>query len=253
MGINGAKSAVWYLTLKNLVVASGYHPRVILFFRAQELTEPRVFTSTPRGRQMILQLSVGREPIIERKLAPPLSQPIALLEWYRKRAVPVERLHDEAEPLLDRLGELASRASWRAADPETRKHDINELFALSNLRAADAPREPAASDEAQVFRDVLQGSFLPDMCELAKANDIPLTFVRVRTRAAASGQAQTAGEQRYDADLERYVRDCGGEFHDMRGATWERIEMYGSGDHIAGKYKRNYTTLFVEHMGQIFH
>jgi hypothetical protein len=253
IGSNGAKSAVWYLTLKNIVVASGLQPRLIQFFREQELTEPSTYATTTRGQEMIQLLSVGSEPLVARKIAPPLSQPIAHFEWYRKRVVPLERFREEIQPLLDHVAELGSQLMWRNANRHTRRREINDLFSLSNLRGSEVVREPAAPDEAQVFANVVGQSFLPDVCELAKKSGIPLTFVRVRTRAAASGASKRADEQRYDTDLEQYIRACPAEFYDMRDEAWESIDMYGSGDHIAGPFKRRYTDLFVEHMANIFH
>jgi hypothetical protein len=251
MGANGAKSAVWYLMLKNLVIASGSHPRVLLFFRDQELTTPRE-RAVGAEHERVERVALDSEPTVERKLAPPRREPIARFEWYRERFAPLIRLRRKTEPLLDAVAVFFSRLSWPEPDPERRKSRINELFALGNLRGGNGPAEPAPVVRL-AFKDVVDESFLPDICALAKEHAIALSFVRIRTRRAAEGQPETPFDRQYKADLERYVRAFGAEFYDMYDATWESIDMFGDGDHIAARFKRRYTELFVEHMGGVFH
>ncbi len=253
LGISASKSAEWYLALKNLVVASGYLPRVILFYRGEELTLPRLHTLGPAHLQLE-RLSVGSELLVENKLRPSLTTPIALVEWYRERVMPFQRLQEKARPLPNTVGDWVSPLLAPAATPATKRDQINALFALSNLRNADVIREPAQPYEDQVFDDAVGPSFLPAICDVAKAHGIPLTFVNVRTREAASGVPETPGERRFMTDMAGYVRGkCGAEFYDMRDEAWESLDMYGNGDHIAGRFRRRYTELFVERMARIFH
>ena len=49
----GAASAAWYLLLKNYVVASGIHPRLVcIFFRERMLTDA-TFRTTPTYRRFL--------------------------------------------------------------------------------------------------------------------------------------------------------------------------------------------------------
>jgi hypothetical protein len=253
LGLIGTASAHWYLALKNVVVASGEHPRLVQFFRGQELTQPRIWTEGNKGGSRLQQLSLGEDPLVTRKLAPSFATPSARLQWYRERAIPVQRLRAKTEPVIDKVGTLGSELAWPEAGPRTRKREINELFSLRRLRPAEAVDEQADSEDAPVFGDVVEQSFLPDILALARENHIPLTFVRVRSRAAASGEVESALVRRYVSDLERYLRAQGAEFYDMHDADWESIDMYGEGDHIANRWTRRYTRLFVAHMSQVFH
>jgi hypothetical protein len=252
LGIAATESAVWYLALKNLVIPSGAQPRVVQFFRDPELTEPRA-RATGAHHVKLERVSPEDDPVVEKKLALPLTEPVAWLESRRERDIPVERLHEKAEPLLDMAGELCSRLLWRDTEQEARKREINEVFALSNLRAAQLPPDPTFAERTRPFREVVEQSLLPDMCELTRDHGIKLTFVRVRTRAAASGERESSSERQYLGELERYVRACGAEFYDMHDAAWESLDLYGDGDHISGRAKRQYTALFAEHMARIFH
>ena len=251
LGVSATKSAVWYLMLKNLVVLSGTHPRVIQFFRDGELTDPRARALGPEHIKLE-RVSVDSEPLVEGKLAPPLREPIARLGWFRDRVMPFSRLHVKTVPVLDDIAVAFSRLLWPNAERDARMREINDLFALGNLRTQEVAADPVVGGGMANFKDLVDASFLPDTCRLAKEHGIPLTFVRVRTRDAASGVPDDF-ERQYIADLARYVRGCGAEFYDMYDATWESLDMYGNGDHIAGKFKYRYTGLFVEHMAQVFH
>lgn len=249
-GISASKSAEWYLVLKNMVVPSGQHPRLILFYRDEELTQPRQH-ALGAAHAYLERLSPEDDPIVEKKLTPSLAKPMARLAWYRDQVMPFQRFLAKTDFLPDAAGSFFSRALWADATPRARRAQINDLFELSNLRPADAAPEYYQTPR---FADVVAPSFLPDICGVAKEHEIPLTFVKVRTRDAASGVPETATERRYIADMARYLREsCGAEYYDMHDEAWESIDLYGNGDHIAGRYKRAYTLSFVEHMGQIFH
>jgi hypothetical protein len=251
LGMAATKSAVWYLALKNLVIASGARPRVLQFFRYLELTDPRA-RALDDDHGKLERVSIVDDPVVEKKLAPPLTQPIAWFDWYRERAVPLRRLQEKTAPLVDDVGATFSRLLWRGGGSDARKRQINELFALEHLRVAEVPPE-AAAERIPQFDDVVAGSLLPDMCQLAKDNGIALTFIHVRTRDAAAGERETPAAQQYLADLQRYVQGCGAEFYDMQDASWESLDWYGNGDHIAAQFKRRYSALFAEHMARVFH
>jgi len=250
-GISASKSAEWYLVLKNMIVPSKQHPRLVLFYRDEELTQPRKH-ALGAAHASLERLSPEDDPIVEKKLAPSLAKPMARLAWYRDQVMPFQRFLAKTDPLPDAAAALFSRALWADATPRARRAQINDLFELSNLRPADAAQERAY--QSPRFADVVDPSFLPDICGLAKEHEIPLTFVKVRTRDAASGVPETPSERRYIADMARYLREsCSAEYYDMHDEAWESIDLYGNGDHIAGRFKRAYTLSFVEHMGQIFH
>ena len=252
LGVSASKSSVWYLVLKNTIVASETHPRVVLFFRDEELTDTRARALGRNHASLLEPASPEDDPLVEKKLAPPWQQPIAWLIWYRDRELPFQRLHAKAEAPLEAASWFVSTLFWRDAEPKFRRARINELFELGNLRDAQEASEPVLENVPLVFGEVLEGSFLPDIIDLAASTAIPLTFVRVRSRGAAEGAQEPPELHRYMVELERYVRGHGAQYYDMHDATWESIDMYGNGDHIAGRYRAHYMNLFVSHMAAIF-
>jgi hypothetical protein len=252
LGLAGSRSATWFLALKNLVVASGARPRVIQFFRDTELTEPRVHALGVDHVRLEV-VSAEDDPLVEKKLTPPVSEPVTWLAWHLGRAIPVARLRSESAGVAEAFSLFSSNLFWQGVDEPKRKRQINQLFAIANLRDAAEPTDAGSEAAIPRFDEVLAASLLPDICALAEARGIPLSFVRVRTRTAAEGERESASSRRYIRDLELYVRKRGAEFYDMHDATWERAGLFGSGDHIDGQFRRRYTALFVEHMGQIFH
>lgn len=252
LGLAGSRSATWFLALKNLIVASGARPRVIQFFRDTELTEPRVHAlGSDHARLEVV--STQDDPQVERKLTPPWTEPVTWLGFRLGHAFPIGRLHQESASVAEAFGSFSSSMFWRGVGEPARKREINNLFAMANLRDAPEPSDAESETVSPRFGEVLAGSLLPDICTLAEENRIPLTFVRVRTRAAAEGDTESASSRQYIRDLEQYVRKRGAEFYDMHDATWERAGLFGNGDHIDSRYRRRYTTLFVEHMGEILH
>ncbi|MET0794959.1 MAG: hypothetical protein ABW061_25795, partial [Polyangiaceae bacterium] len=168
LGISASKSSVWYLTLKYTIVASETRPRVVLFFRDEELTIPRARSLGPTHASLVEPASPEDDPLVERKLAPPRrQQPIAWLTWQRDRELPFQRFHATAQALIEAPSAACSIWFWRDADPKVRKAGINELFELGNLRDADEASEPVIEDAPQVFGEVIEDSFLPDIFDLA--------------------------------------------------------------------------------------
>ncbi|MET0794960.1 MAG: hypothetical protein ABW061_25800 [Polyangiaceae bacterium] len=252
LGLAGSRSATWYLALKNLVIASGARPRVIQFFRDTELTEPRVH-ALGADHVRLEVVSAEDDALVEGKLTPPLLEPVSWLAWQLDRVIPARRLRGESAGVAEAFGLFTSNVFWQGVDESARKHQINQLFAIAQLRGAAEPTDAGIEAAIPRFSEVLAASLLPDFCSLAEAHGISLSFVRVRTRTAAEGERESASSRRYVGELEQYVRKRGAEFYDMHDASWERAGLFGSGDHIDGRFRRRYTALFVEHMAQIFH
>lgn len=250
--VPGSRTSVWYLMMKNYVVPSGHRPqRVIQFFRDRELTKPRE-RATGVDARLLETVSVGPDPVVERKLTPPLHQPIERLRWVLEREAPVLALRRRTEPWLDAVATLVSEAF---AHPEKgrRKRAINRLFATGKVRDSDTDAEEAVEDDDQrSFQEALPDSFLPEFMKVAAEAHVPLAFVRIRTERIAKGIPDPPALARYIADLRHYLSERDAVFVDMTSATWEETRLYGEYDHILPAYKRMYTRRFIREVPQVF-
>lgn len=250
LGVSGSKSAVWYLTLKNQVLPVTRPRRVLIFFYGYELTSPRQRALGAEHFQ-VDRVSRGDEPVVERKLAD-VDGPVARLRWELGRLAPVERLHRLVDEPLDDLATRVSELFAPEPDRARRKRELNEVFALGNLRSVPAAAQQLALEGTGDFSRDLDSSLLPDIIEVAKDAGVPLTFIRIRTRELAEGGTLEPAEVRYLKELEAYLHAQGAKYVDMGGEAWESIDLYGEGHHISRRYTTLYTRLFVEHMRRVF-
>lgn len=99
---SGAASAVWYLSLKNHIVASGVKPHtVVVFFRDAFLTRPAMRTKERNYAKRIEQYSMPEEPLFERLV---LGDDRA--DWQRglDDALPFRSLHEPFDEWLSGVG-----------------------------------------------------------------------------------------------------------------------------------------------------
>ena len=90
------------------------------------------------------------------------------------------------------------------------------------------------------------------MLELARTNDIPLTFARVRTRRHAMGLPDPQSRLRYLRELRGFLEGHGAAYLDLTGNEWEKLALFANGDHIAGRHRAAYTRRFVREYPELF-
>jgi hypothetical protein len=92
------------------------------------------------------------------------------------------------------------------------------------------------------------------MIRVAKENDIRLVFIRIQRRPFKKGEPplQSKKLKNYISDLRNYILENNMGFHDFTGDPEIRLSMYGSGDHIADKYRPKYTRIFYARLKKEF-
>lgn len=250
---DSSRSAMWYAMFKNYIIASGQRPRrVLFFFRDLELTAATAGTQGD-GRWRLERVSLPREPVIDARLSPRWTNPVDRLRHELEESVPVARLREGTSPFIDRFALwLAGKVS---APEDVQVADINEAFALANVRAAprvdEVPELPSRRLSGS-FGELVDDSFLPDIIALAREHAVPIAFVRIRTRASASGSLESEQFATYQRDLRAYLEQRSIPLHDLTTQTWEDIGFYAQGDHVKIKRRREYTQRFLQHMGHVF-
>ena len=248
LATGGSMTALWYTKIQNYVVPAKYRPqRLLIFFRNAELTRPRDQT-TGADLANIERASPELSPVVRAKLIPPWRETSERLHYELWQVLPAERLRTVGEAsfetAVERLALLIQDNPW-----PLRRKLINT--ALGEAREGNDPVDPSREELRHVARETA-ASLLPDILELVKDNEIPTTFVRVRTRARARGVPEPVALTRYIAWIRRYIEDHGAGFVDMSQEEWESIDLYGNGDHIGPRHTTKYTRLLVAHEPDLF-
>jgi hypothetical protein len=243
----GAASAAWYLLLKNYVVASGIHPRLVcIFFRDRLLTDA-TFRTTPTYRRFLESIRRDQEPVFRAVLEGDAAQNRGALG----------RVIDWLYPLNDRRHvqqEKISRVAFRVAangghgvGPLRRR--VNETFDVAKLRDEIMSESAEVSGEkAERFIADPRRNFLPHIIETATQAGIPLCFVREKRHPLPDGTVpQSEDLKRYVADLRAWLESHGCLFVDLTDDPEPDEKMYvkDEDDHIRPAAKHRATELYA--------
>lgn len=207
IAVPGSGSAVWYLILKNVVIAAKHHPKyVIIPFRDTLLTVPSFRTTghyfsvvdeyAGKDEALLMELAYlnairPAERIIDGYF-PPYSARWQLRDGINRRAryFPASILLNCAEPCAD-----------EAFNSIFDKEGINNLT-FNNRASYDAGilYARASLDFSRVDR-----SFLPAMIQLAQENDIRLIFVRMKNLEYPNPESETPALTNYISALREYL------------------------------------------------
>jgi hypothetical protein len=242
----GAASAAWYLLLKNYVVASGIHPRLVcIFFRERMLTDA-TFRTTPTYRRFLESLRHKKEPVYQ-----------AILHGDEEDRSLLGRMIDWLYPLNTRRHvqqEKISRFAFRLAaggvsiGPLRRR--VNEIFDPVKLREEIMNESAEVTNEKpEEFTADPKQNFLAHMVETAKQAGLPLCFVREKRYPLPDGTTpQTEDIRRYTADLRHWVESHGCAFIDLTNDPKPDQTMYTKpgDDHIRKGAKEEATKIYAE-------
>ena len=242
----GAASAAWYLLLKNYVVASGIHPRLVcIFFRERMLTDA-TFRTTPTYRRFLESLRQNKEPVYD-----------AVLQGDEEEQSPLGRAIDWLYPLNTRRHvqqEKISRLDFRVAAGGVSigrlRRRMNEIFDVAKLREEIMTESAEVTGEKpEEFTADPKRNFLPHIVETAKEAGLPLCFVREKRYPLPDGTTpQSEDIQRYMADLRRWVESHGCAFVDLTNNPKPDQSMYTKpgDDHIRKGAKEEVTKIYAE-------
>ena len=257
----GTQSALWFLFLKNIVIASGAKPEwVTIFFRDTDLSWPD-YRIDGQNADLIERLKSGDEP--EWNAVFGSKSPAGIPNRVLAALFPADDLNKRARKKLQNVS--LDLTDWGGdIGPGVRRTMLNEMFSLERLRAdlggeaagsrseaAGAPPpgdlpDPGMYDDApMVFDPSPSASFLPHMVALAKQHGFNLHFHRIKRRPAPDGsRPDNPLLQKYMADLRSYLESQGCYLTDESGDQTLGLDMYVNGDHISDEASRRYLENF---------
>ncbi len=242
----GAASAAWYLLLKNYVVASGVHPRLVcIFFRERMLTDA-TFRTTPTYRHFLESLRHKKEPVYH-----------AILRGDEEERGPLGEAVDWLYPLntrrhvqQEKISRLAFRIAAGGVSIGPLRRRVNEIFDPVKLRDEIMNESAEVTGETpEEFSADPQKNFLPHLVKVAQAAGLQLCFVREKRYPLPNGfTPQPEDIQRYMADLRRWVESRGCEFVDLTNNLKPDQAMYTKpgDDHIRRGAKDEATKIYAE-------
>ncbi len=244
----GAASAAWYLLLKNYVVGSGIHPRLVcICFRDRLLTDA-TFRTTPTYRHFLESIEKKKEPVFRSVLGRDNADRQGILSRAIDWLYPLnERRHVQQEK-ISRLAFRVAASSGHGVGPLRRR--VNETFDAAKLREEIMPESSEVSGEKpEEFAADPKRNFLPHMVETAKQARIPLCFVREKRHPLPDGTVpQSEALERYIADLRKWLQSQGCAFVDLTNNSGLTEEMFlkNEDDHIRPGAKREATEVYAD-------
>ena len=242
----GAASAWWFLALKNVVAAAEHKPRVVvILFRDQYLTQP-TFRTQGNFKDQIDMLRREDEPVLEHLAGIGGQTPgLALLNrywpFYQVRSQYRRGLERQARHLVSSLLGVSVLDLTRLTE---------DVFSVENLdknlaTAAQLRIESVKDEQAYDFESRMPSSFLPEMMEIAREQDLTMGFIRFKRLRDTTRDSQSQELVSYVRGLREYLESQGSFLIDFTDD--QRLERghYADGDHLNEMGKRRFSEMIA--------
>lgn len=244
----GSASALWYLSIKNNILASPHKPQaVVILFRDTTLTAPAYRAGGQFGG-VIDSLAGADEELLLRLAYLDMMNP---LEKAARRYFPLYMFGPRFRDGVDILARLLPsrpplRCGKRCVDAA-----FLDLFNFRNL-AEPTANDPVAQEESVLytrraldFHRQAARSFLPEIIRLCRENGIHLIVVRGKTISFAD-IPKPAGLDGYMRDLEDYLTANGVSFADLEADARLDAADYIDRFHVQPEARGTYTQMLAE-------
>ena len=265
---NGSASAMWYLTLKNVVAASGVHPKLVFFFiRDNDLTSP-FFRTQGQSASYLNSLRGPEEPLLDKllELAPEKTGLVGTVSRWLDGPGGLFHFPAWDEKTSKRLINLSMDLGTGRTPKGEMRSLLMDRFAVKHLRkdvASDLPPADSRDDGAtDIYNDVNKNfrhdpeehSFLPAMMRVAREHGIKLLFFRIKRRPDEQGTVSYEPPELrpYTEHLKQWIEERGGLFFDESYDPAITLQAYQDGDHIGTDHGDWYRKYFWKRMAPLF-
>lgn len=254
---NGSDTPVWYLTLKNVIAASGVRPKaVLLFVRDNELTAPYAGKSEGLSSAYLKSVSLEQEPELERFMqqARATAPVVGKLGGWLASAYTFPAWQ---ELMTRRMTDLAMDLGGGGAPKKAQRFALSARFGLEHLRGdvgSDMAQTDAQSLVTSSYADDTQSSLLPEMLKLTQGAGAKLIVFRVKRRPDATTHLpeEPAAMRDYARFLQGWLGEHGGHFFDETYDLSIQLTDYLDGDHIRPERMDWYRGYFWQRMSAAF-
>ena len=260
----GSTPAAWYLTLKNVVAASGVHPKLVFFFfRDTELTElvssvgiAHSQHATPPSATQGASASASREGFMGA---------VDLVSGWLSGPKGFYNFSTRPDGMQRRVTNLAMKTGGGKFSKIWNREVLTDRFSLDHLRSdvpADMAKADAGTDESPDAYQSTGTSYvapedshlLPPLMQVAREHGLKLLFFRVKRRPEAdSGMVSEPRQMKaYEQRLQQWIEQQGGLFYDESYDPAILLEAYNDGDHIGEEHRDWYRRYFWKRMSGVF-
>ena len=244
LNFNASSSALWYLALKNNIVVSPYKPKtLVIVFRDTILTIPAYRAHRTHPEILDAFATSQDDPVIQRTFVAPMN--------------PLEKIGESYFPLYrQRTGIRTSVDFFIRYQPprfllKCGKRCLD--IALDDVLSGDQWIPALLNDHIAGVEDELytrraldfhrqvDGSFLPDIIRLCRANDIRLIFVHAKTLRLPKNAYEPALLKQYLRDLADYLGQNHVSYLDLATDPRIRAEDFSDSIHIFPSGVERYT------------
>lgn len=253
---NGSDAPVWFLTLKNVIAASGVKPKaVFLFVRDNELTTP-FFGEDAEESPYLLSLRGAEEPELDAFMGRQLASQDAgeqAEEWLEQwLSFPEWR-----EVMTRRLTDIAMDLGGGGAPKKAQRFALSARFGLEHLRgdvASDIPLPGELNAMTSDYKASIESSLLPSMLRLCEQMGARLIVFRVKRRPHEQTHLpeEPAAMREYAIFMKQWLEARGGAFFDETYDLSIHLTDYLDGDHIRPDRLKWYQDYFWQRTGGLF-
>ncbi len=247
----GSDAPVWFLLLKNVVAASGIHPKaVFLFVRDNELTAP--FTGKTGDAAYLKAVNGENDPVLEKFMG---NVPAGSAgeksagQWLGG----LYAFSGWREEMTRRVTDVAMDLGGGGAAKKAQRFVLTARFGLDHLRG-DVPSDLSKTDETGLtvgsYAEGAEASLLPGMMRVAREAGTRLLVFRVKRRpdAVTNLPEEPAAMRDYARFLDGWLKERNGLFFDETYDVSIRLTDYLDGDHIRPERRDWYRGYFWERM-----
>ncbi len=239
---HGSASSQWYLFFKNIISDLDNKPNVFFFFRENEFTEPN-FRASGTYTKYIESLSTDNETVYNNIIGASSKDPCDNF---------LTNIHkDSFNTIINETIDLSAMNLIGIRTDTTFKEGIEYYFRLEMFRPTEQGDLQEVEDHKYDFQANIENSFLEEIIEISKKNNIKIILIRVKSRPNYKGEVVISEKiKKYNEDMDQYLFKNQIMIHDFTYDKEIKADWYRDGDHIL---KTNeYTKHFYEVMKEEF-